>query len=176
MLSFMKAPLFVRDLTPEERTQLEISLRSKQAFTLKRAQILLASANQQTATQIAAQLACGRQTVREAIHAFHERGLACLQEGSHVPTSVQPVLGADKRQRLQEILHQSPRLFQKERTTWTLDLLAEVAQEEGLSETVLSAPTMLDAVRRLGASWKRAKHWITSPDPAYTRKKTDAIE
>jgi hypothetical protein len=27
------------------------------------------------------------------------------------------------------------------------------------------------ALRRLGVAWKRAKHWITSPDPAYRRKK-----
>jgi transposase len=27
------------------------------------------------------------------------------------------------------------------------------------------------ALRRLGVTWKRAKHWITSPDPAYARKK-----
>ena len=27
------------------------------------------------------------------------------------------------------------------------------------------------AVQRLGSGWKRAKRWITSPDPAYARKK-----
>jgi hypothetical protein len=26
-------------------------------------------------------------------------------------------------------------------------------------------------VLRLGIGWKRAKHWITSPDPGYVRKK-----
>ena len=172
----MKTPLFVRELTPEERQQLETGLRSKNAFTLRRAQILLASANHQTASQIAHQLHCGRQTVRAVIHAFHTRGLACLQEGSHVPLSVEPVLTADKRAKLEAILHQSPRTYHKNRSTWTLSLLAEVAKEQGLSETVLSAPTMLDAIHRLGANWKRAKHWITSPDPAYVRKKSVATE
>ena len=27
-------------------------------------------------------------------------------------------------------------------------------------------------IKRLDVSWKRAKHWITSPDPVYARKKT----
>ena len=169
----MKAPIFVRALTPDEHQQLEARLRSKSAFTLRRAQILLGSAHQQTASQIAANLGCGRQTVRDAIRAFHQRGLGCLEEGSHVPHTVQPVLTAQKRQQLQHILHQSPRLYQKQRSTWTLGLLAEVAFEQGLSESVLSEPTLLDAVRRLDVSWKRAKHWISSPDPGYTRKKTD---
>ena len=33
-----------------------------------------------------------------------------------------------------------------------------------------------DAILRLGANWKRAKHWITSPDPAYVRKKIVATD
>lgn len=97
--------------------------------------------------------------------------MACLEPGSNVSVSVEPVLTAKKRERLQVILHQSPRLFGKPSSVWSLKLLAEVCQEQGLSETVLSAPTLLDAVVRLGASWKRAKHWIVSPDPAYELKK-----
>src|SRR5258708_37273799 len=27
------------------------------------------------------------------------------------------------------------------------------------------------ALNRLGIRWRRAKHWITSPDPGYVRKK-----
>lgn len=176
MLFHMKAPLFVRELTPDERQQLEAGLHSKSAFTLRRAQILLASADKQTASHIANQLHCGRQTVRAVLHTFHARGLTCLQEGSHVPISVEPVLTADKREKLQAILHQSPRTYHKNQSVWTLALLAEVAKEQGLSETVLSAPTMLDAIHRLGAHWKRAKHWITSPDPAYARKKSVVTE
>jgi len=34
---------------------------------------------------------------------------------------------------------------------------------------------MLDAIVRLGVNWKRAKHWIVSPDPAYTLQKRHAI-
>jgi hypothetical protein len=47
-----------------------------------------------------------------------------------------------------------------------------VCPEQGLSETTLSAPTILDASVRLGVSWKRAKRWIVSPDPAYELKKS----
>jgi hypothetical protein len=55
---------------------------------------------------------------------------------------------------------------------WTLKLLAEVCHEQGLSATPLSGPTILDAIVRLGSRWKRAKHWVTSPDPQYALKKT----
>lgn len=167
----MKPPLYIRPLTDEERAALEAGLRSCEAFTLRRCQILLASAQRQKPSVIAKTLHCAPQTVRNVIHAFDEHGLACVQHGSNVPVSVEPVLNAEKRARLQAILHQSPRNFGKPASVWTLKLLAEVCYEQGLSGTTLSAPTILDAIGRLGVSWKRAKHWIVSPDPAYARKK-----
>ena len=42
----MHPPIFVRELSDPERAQLQVSLRAPSAFTLRRAQILLASALQ----------------------------------------------------------------------------------------------------------------------------------
>ena len=168
----MKPPLYVRNLEPAEREALEAGLQSQTAFTLRRCQILLASAEGEKPTIIAKRLRCATQTVRNAIHDFERRGLDCLKQGSNVPLTVQPVLTAEKRERMRAILHQSPRNYGKPSSRWTLKLLAEVCHEQGLSDSQLSAPTILDAVVRLGISWKRAKQWISSPDPAYGLKKT----
>ena len=169
----MKPPLYVRELSKEERAKLEAGLQSRDAFTLRRCQILLASAAGDKPTIIARNLKCARQTVRNVIHDFERRGLACLAAGSNVPVSVEPVLTAEKREQVRAILHQSPRNFGKPNSQWTLKLLAEVCHEQGLSDHQLSAPTILDAVVRLGVSWKRAKRWIVSPDPAYALKKSN---
>jgi hypothetical protein len=115
------------------------------------------------------------QTVRNAIHAFNSRGLAALTAGSPCPKSAAPVLDRPKLERLRAILHQSPRVFGQVRSTWTLALLAQVAREQELSATVLSEETIRRALLRLGVGWKRAKRWLTSPDPAYARKKAAAI-
>lgn len=172
ILIVMKSPLIVHELRPQEREALEAGLRSQDAFTLRRCQILLSSSEGQTPSVIAKNLRCARQTVRNVIHDFEQRGLACLEHGSNVPVSVEPVLTAEKREQLRAIVHQSPRNFGKPSSLWTLKLLAEVCHEQGLSETQLSAPTILDAIVRLQVSWKRAKHWVVSPDPAYELKKT----
>jgi transposase len=175
MLGAMKPPLFVRHLTTEEYETLEAGLRSKDAFILRRCQILLASAVGQKPSIIAKNLGCASQTVRNVIHDFEQRGLACLEHGSNVPVSVEPVLNAAKREQLRAILHQSPRNFGQATSLWTLKLLAEVCREQGLSETELSGPTILDAIVRLGVNWKRAKRWVVSPDPAYELKKSNVI-
>jgi len=114
------------------------------------------------------------QTVRNGISAFNANGVASLMAASSRPKSAAPVLGEVERERLRAILHQPPRAFGHARSTWTLALLAEVAQAEGLSASVLSIETIRQALLRLEVGWKRAKRWLTSPDPAYAQKNAAA--
>ena len=58
---------------------------------------------------------------------------------------------------------------------WTLALAAEVCYAHGVTERLRSDETIRRAVKQLETNWKRAKHWITSPDPQYARKKSGAI-
>jgi transposase len=163
--------LFVKNLTEADREALQAGLRSSDAFTLRRSQILLASAKGQNPTQIADALGCCSQTVRNSIRAFETRRLACLQAGSSRPKTVQPLLRADQRDAFLKLLHQSPRLFGKDRSLWTLDLLGEVCVEKELLPRTVTREAMRLYMKRMGIDWKRAKHWITSPDPAYARKR-----
>jgi transposase len=165
---------FVRTLTPAERQHFQQGLRSADAFTLRRCQILLASAAGQTPAGIASTLGCTPATVRNTIHAFAAEGLACLKEKSSRPHSARPILDAAFDEPLRHLLHQSPRAFSQPRSTWTLALVAQVCHAKGWTPRVLSLDTIRLAIGRLGVSWRRAKHWITSPDPAYARKKKRA--
>jgi transposase len=170
----MHRPIFVREPSDAERAQLEASLRAPGAFTVRRAQIVLLSAAGQRPRVIARGLCCAVQTVRNGIRAFNAAGLAALTASSSRPRSAAPVLDAAKRERLRAIVHQSPRAFGHARSTWTLALPAQVAHAQGLSATVLSAETIRHALLRLAVSWRRAKRRLTSPDPAYARKKAGA--
>jgi len=167
----MQPPLFLRSLSPDEQAQLRARLRSGNAFTLRRCQILLASAQGQPVRQIARNLGCAKGTVCHAITAFHREGLACLNPKSSRPHSARPFLTADHSAALEELLHHSPRLAGKKTSLWTLDLLAEVCCDHGWTPRRLTGEAIRQALLRLGISWQRAKHWITSPDPAYARKK-----
>jgi transposase len=171
----MKLSLAVRALTEEERTQLEAERRVADAFRVRRAQIILASASGRSPKPIAQMVGCCVQTVRHVIVAFHADGLACLTKQSTRPKTVEPTLDQSKCERLQHILHQSPRTYGKPTGVWTLGLAAQVCQEQGVTERLMSAATIRRALKRLGSNWKRAKHWITSPDPHYARIKSGAI-
>jgi len=170
----MQTPLCVRPLTADERATLETGLRSPSAFTVRRCQMLLASAEGQPTPTIARALRCTDQTVRNAIHAFQQRGLSVLQPQSSRPHTPSTIFDTSTCESLRALLHQSPRTFGKPTSRWTLALAAEVSFAQGLTPRLVSDETLRLALRRLRVSWKRAKHWITSPDPAYARKKNGA--
>lgn len=77
MLYNMKPPLIVRNLRLEEQPALEAGLHAKEAFRLRRCQIVFASADKQKPAVIAKHLGCATQPVRNVIHDFEHRGLAC---------------------------------------------------------------------------------------------------
>ena len=171
----MKPPIFVRELSENEREGLQAGVRSKDAFVMRRCQILLASARGESPPKIAATLGCASQTARNAIRAFNQRGMDALTPGSSTPKRVYSAFDAESAERLRGMLHRSPREFGYDSSLWTLEMAAEAAFEEGLTERRLSGETIRATLwRLLGIRWLRAKRWITSPDPLYERKKGGA--
>ncbi|MGH3088348.1 MAG: helix-turn-helix domain-containing protein [Rubrobacteraceae bacterium] len=153
-------------------------MRSPDAFTLRRCQILLASDRGENAYQIAHELGCNPQTARNAIHAFNDKGLPeALQAGSKHPRTVHSAFeDREQAEALREMLHRSPREFGRDSTLWTLEMAAQVVFEEGLTDRPISGETIrVTLARLLGVRWQRAKRWITSPDPLYERKKAASL-
>src|SRR3954454_11706 len=170
----MQAPLFVRPLPDAEREAVERGLRSSDAYTRRRSQIVAASARGEHIPRIARSLSCNEQTVRNAIHAFNQDGTAALTKRSCAVHTDQAAFTPDAAERLRALLHRSPRDFGHKTRLWTLDLAAEEAFKQGLTTTRVTGETVRATLVRLGVRWLRAKRWITSPDPAYARKKGGA--
>jgi transposase len=171
----MRTPIFVRPLTEAERGAVEAGLRSSDAFTMRRCQIVLASSRGERATHIASSLSCDDQTVRNAIKAFNSKGALALREGSSRPHTIERAFSEESVQALRGLLHRSPRDFDKPTSVWTLALVADVSFEQGLTQELVSAETVRATLERLGVRWLRAKEWIASPDPQYARKKSVEI-
>lgn len=166
----MKAPIFLRLVTEDERVTIQAGLRSNDAFVLRRCQILLASSRQERAPAIAQALGCDDQTVRKVINGFNRQGMAVCQKGSTRPHRLRTKLGVQQRERLRDLLHRSPCAFGKQDDLWSLELVALVCFEVGLTNELISDKSVRRALKRRGITWKRARHWITSPDPLYLQK------
>jgi transposase len=164
----------VHELTKEEQAALVQGTKSSLGFTMRRSQILLASAEGQTPQQIAQRLHCGDQTVRNVIRAFEREGLRCLQEKSHRPQRDPSVFDAAGLQRLEEMIHHSPRDFGLATSLWTLPLLAQACFQEKIVARPISYEAVRRALLKLGINWRRARQKITSHDPHYERKKASS--
>ena len=171
----MRPPIVVRELTEEERGRLEEGLRATDAFVVRRCQILLASDRGEWVPRIAEMLGCNDQTVRNVVQRVEQDGLdACLTRRSSRAHTSHAKVDAVGCEQLRALLHQSPRTCGTPTSSWTLELAAEVSFAEGITAARVSDETIRQAIRRLGVRWRRAKQWITSPDPEYARKKVRA--
>ena len=167
----MRPPSFVRPLTDAERQALEAGLRSSDAFTLRRCQIVLASARGERAPRIARSLGCDEQTVHDALTRLRRprAGLPdpAAPRGPHDRRRRSPAGGrAAARAAAPEPAH-----VRTPTSLWTLDLAAEVSFEQGLTPTRVTGETIRATLAGWACEWQRAKAWITSPDPEYARKK-----
>ena len=167
----MSTPIFVRALTDEERTTLKPGLRSSDGVVVRRSQMVVGSARGERVAQIAALVGGDEKTVRQLIHRFNRQGLAAAPRGSSRPHQPPPrAFPGERAEQLRALLHRSPREFGHPTSLWTLELAAEVSFAQGLTPRLVRGEAIRMTLRRLGVGWKRAQHWITSPDLAYTRK------
>ena len=158
-------PLSVRPLTDAERQVLQDSLRSSEAFVLRRAQSVLARAAAERSGQIAPRVGFPTQGVRDVIPAFKARGLDVVRPGAHHRGVVSSACDTPRAEARRALLPHSPRLFAKATSVWTLELAADAASEQGLTAQRVSGVTSRHTVARLGVRWRRATEWSTSPDP-----------
>jgi hypothetical protein len=100
--------------------------------------------------------------------------VAVLQQGSRRNRVIYSSFDTAGAEALRDLLHRSPRDFDRPTGVWTLDLAADVAYAQGLTAWRVSGETIRATLARMGVRWRRAKEWITSPDPEYGRKKSAA--
>jgi len=160
--------LFVRSLTPEERSPVETLARSSDTVTYRRARTVLLSALGTRVPEIMAALGLSDRTVRNTIHHFNQDGVASLPR--RMPPGKPRRCDPAARRALLELLHRPPSDFGIESRLWTAADLAAVAVQQGIVPSI-SQDTVRREIRRLGKSWQRAKRWTSSPDPDYSEKR-----
>src|SRR5687767_9942897 len=129
-------------------------------------------------TQIADQLGCHPQTVRERLHRFNAEGVDGL--GDRPGPGRPRRLTETDRGRIIALARSAPpgRLVQggegllppaqpEAPAHWTLDTLAEAAQAEGIRVGRSQIRRILLAE---GTRWRRTRSWTTSTDPEFAPK------
>jgi transposase len=128
--------------------------------------------------QIAEELGCHPQTVRERLRAFNERGLDGL--GMRPGSGRKPRLTELERSAILALVKLPPPGKPTYELTgeltapdpagapeWTLDTLTAAAQEHGIQ---VARSQVRRLFRREGVRWRRTRLWATSKDPDFVPK------
>src|SRR5215207_6556427 len=168
----MKTPIFVHPLSEEERESLQKGLRSKDTFTMRRSQMLLASSRGERAPKIALNLGCASQTVRDAIHDFNGRGLLALQAKSSRPKRTRDAFDRQSAEELREVIHRFARI---QRTPSRRESVARTVSPETRSSVSPSSKAASEAIARVHRLvWypnSLGERWSISPTPCTKEKK-----
>jgi len=162
------AEVFVGEVSMAEGQKLaRIGRTAKDPVKLRRAIVVLMSAQGQSVPDIAELMQVGADYVRDVIHAFNERGLAALDPkwSGGRPRAID----AESAGGICAIAKADPRLFGLPFSCWSLVKLRDHLVAAG-EITRVSAETLRRVLKRGGVSWQATKTWKASNDPEFVPK------
>jgi transposase len=158
--------VFVRPVTMTEGRRLQrIGRTAKDPVKLRRAIVVLMSAQGQSVPDIAHLLDCSPEYVRTVIHAFNDTGFAALDpkwSGGRPKT-----ISEQARRRICLTARCCPRDLGLAFSTWSLSKLAEYLASVGI---VASREAIRQILRKGGIRWQATKTWKASTDPDFLAK------
>lgn len=161
--------VFVRSLSMIEGRKLQrISRTAKEPVRLRRAIVVLMSAQGQAVRDITSLMQVSEDYVRGVIHAFNERGFDALDpkwSGGRPK-----VIGEQLRERICLIARTSPSDWGiTAYSTWSLTKLRDHLIQQ-CSVVAISIETLRQILRAGGVSWQATSTWKASTDPDFLAK------
>lgn len=159
----------VRDISNEEGNKLRKIVRhGRDTIEVKRAQVIMASAQGFTAPKIGQIVLIDESYIREIIHAFNEHGLDVIKPkwGPGAPRKFTD----EQRQRLVELATSRPRDLDMPFQEWSLSSLRKAAMDRGIVESI-SEEWLRVILQEAEVSHQSIRTWKESKDPAFEAKK-----
>ena len=161
--------LYVRDLTESEGLKIQQILRkSKSRTALRRAHVILMSAQGYKASEIAETTYLHVVYVRELIRRFNSEGLALLKERKRPGRSV--TFTDELKAEIVEHALSPPQLLGEPYTVWSLEKLKDYLIKTKVVQTI-SVEKLREILKENNVSLQRTKTWKESNDPAFKSKK-----
>ena len=138
-------------------------------FQFKRAQTILASAQQMRIQEISAVFCHSEDYVKKVIKEFNQIGLASTKsarKNNHRP----PKFTKETRDKIVDLTLKRPQDLGLPFTQWSLYKLKDQIIKQGIAENI-SIDTILQVLKQRKISYKRTKTWKESKDPCYETKK-----
>lgn len=161
--------LYVRSLRIAEGRRLQSILRrGKVRRTIRRAQVILMSAQSYRVIEIAEATYMNPEYVRNLIRRFNDEGMDLIKEK---PRSGRPVIFDEERKaEIIEIAMSPPGLLGQPFSRWSLEKLRVYLMKTRVVRSI-SIETLRTILREYKVRLQRTKTWKESNDPAFESKK-----
>jgi len=161
--------MYVRSLKGYEGEKLgRILRRSKDAIKVRRAQVILASAQGMRVLQIASLTHLFEGYVRTLIHGFNKDGFSSLEPryGGGRPAKI----GEEQKAEIIELALMPPGVLGLPFTSWSLSKLRQCLLRRGTVKGI-SRERLRQILKEAAISHQRTRTWKESNDPQYESKK-----
>ena len=161
--------LAVPYLSEEDVAVLKRWRRSNNRLLWSKAVMVLDSYQGATIASICNKLEKSHRRIERWIKAFCEKGLNGISSPTVRSMSAEMLEGIkNKRDRIVEILHESPQLHGINRASWSLATISQAFQK--LYGEPIGKTTISEYIRAEGYSFRKARRQLTSPDPDFREK------
>lgn len=171
----MAEPVRARRLTEDEGRRLQQIIRRgrHESIRIRRAMIIQASSAGTPAPAIARLVAAHQDTVRDVIHDFNERGLACLDPNW---AGGRPrLISDDDIAFIIQTARTRPAKFGRPFTCWSVRKLADHLATRSERKIRIGRERLRQLLHAHGITFQRTRTWKTSNDPDFDTK-LDRIE
>lgn len=162
-----KPSIFVRKVTPEEKSTLEKKSRSTVTFERDRALILLYSFEQKSVKEISEKISREQRMVRRVIKQFNKSGLEVFQRKK--AKGAEPKFTNEQKAKMLKAASTEPIKLGLHFTTWSLSKLRDYYLKESIVQSI-----SLESIRRLlnseGMKIKKSKRFQYSNDEEFDKK------
>ena len=153
----------------EDMVELKRWRRSNDRTKWAKAVVVIDSHRGTGPTSLSSKLEKSPRKVKEWIQAYIQKGLQALRVTTkRLQPSVRLTEMKLKRDRIVEILHESPQIHGINRASWSLKTLAQAFEKQ--YGQFIGKSTVSDYVMAEGYTFKKARRVLTSPDPSYREK------
>jgi transposase len=111
---------------------------------------------------------CGGLTLNQWLAAYQSKGLKGFDKAARTPDKNVVDRITTRKENLTKLLHETPKLYGLNRTSWTITALTEVYNR--IYAGTVSYMQISHSLRALGYSYKKSRDMLTSQDPKFREK------
>jgi transposase len=167
-----KPSIFVRELTKNEKDNLQSQKYSNISFKRDRALIILYSSMKQSVEQICNKISRERKMVVRVIKDFNNTGLKVLERKKS--PGAKPKFTNEQRAKLLHIVSTPPKIFGLAFTTWSLPRLKRYIIERKIVSSIC-IQSIKNILVKEGVYYQKSRKWMYSKDPDFLIKTSDRL-